>query len=280
LFGERAELPALGRIGEVCGYDPSPAVRSLTLAAFRPDPVTNTEQSFGIVASGDFDQARLASCAMKLVESRGGTPERKRAGSMTLVRDRAAHGAEVALLDEGMVLVSSHEQLRSMLQALDGRAPSVKGNPTHQRVRRALGAGAHGLATLELRPGWLEQLFGNEDVSSSPLSELDAAGVRLELGDPILLEALFSCRTPEACARLEEFFGDLRNKLGPAFERQGLGFLGKAALERRGSEVRAKWKLDVATLSRLGQSLGRPLAPQASPKEPAFEPEESIPAKP
>ena len=281
LFNPAHELPGVGQLQEVCGYDPSPRVKALAVAAFRPSESDPSRPEFAVVAGGDFEMPRLAGCIERLVETKGGRAERQRSGSITLIRDQHGSDTEIALLDQGLVLVSTRQHLRQLLQALDGKAPNVGENPTHRSLRAAVGGQAPLIGTLAFQRGWLTELFSDEDAERSPLAQLRAAALRLDLGDEVALDALLRCERAADVAPLQRFLNQLRERLAPALSEQGLGALDRFELEPQGQDLRLRWKLDENTLDQLIQRLNQPLKapppPSAAPPIPA---EELIPAKP
>lgn len=292
LFSPERELAGVGRLQDVCGYDPSAGVQALTIAALKSAPVEPRARiesqgpAFAVVAAGDFDQPKLADCIERLLQAKGGSAERQRSGSMTLIRDRRGSEAEIALLDQGLVLVSAHEQLRLMLQALDGHAPNVGDDATHRSLRAALGGRAPLLGTLTFQSGWLSQILEDEEVERSPLASLRGAALRLDFDGGVGLDAFLRCERAADVAPLQSFLNDLRGKLGPLLRQQGLGELDRFELAPQGQDLRLRWKLDQKTLAELVQRLNQPLAtppPRALPAPPRpvpLAPEEIIPAKP
>ncbi len=271
-----AELPGLGRVSEICGYDPTKGISSLALALFRSEGASSPP-AFGIVASGRFEQSKLAACAEQLVRSRGGHPERQQAGSMVLVRDDRKPGAEIALLQNNLVAVSARKHLRQMLQALDGKIPSVVDNPTHRALRGALGADAPVLASLELEAGWLERLFEDEPVDKSPLATRRAGAVRLSVEEDIEVAALLRCRDADGCRRLQAFLVDFTKRALPLVGPPWSSALSNVNLKLEARELRASWTIDPALLSRLLRDMTRDPSPGADSPAP---PDETIPARP
>ncbi|HEY6725560.1 MAG TPA: hypothetical protein VI197_16100 [Polyangiaceae bacterium] len=279
LFDPERELAGIGRLHDVCGYDPSAGVKALTIAALKRGPADAQGPGFAIVAAGDFDQQKLAGCIERLVRARGGDAERQRSGSMTLIRDQRGSEAEVALLDQGLVLISSREHLRQMLQALDGDLPSASTDTTHRSLREAIGGSAPLLATLTFQSDWLRRLLEDEEVERSPLASLRGAALRLDLAEGVALDGLFRCARPDEVVPLQGFLNDLRSKLGPLLRQQGLAELDRFELQRQGADLRLHWKLDQKTLAGLVRRLNQPIAlppPRALPSSP----DETIPAKP
>ena len=286
LFDPEREIAGIGRLRDVCDYDPSPEIQALTIAALKSAPAEPKSPAFAIVAAGDFDQQKLAHCIERLLQSKGGSAERQRSGSMTLIRDQRGSEAEIALLDQGLVLVSARDHLRQMLQALDGDAGNAGDNATHRSLREAIGGQAPLIGTLAFQSGWLRQLFEDEDVDRSPLASLRGAALRLDLADGVGLDALFRCERAADTTPLQAFLNDLRAEFGPLLRQQGLGELDRFELERQGADLRLRWKLDQKTLTELIQHLSQPLKAPAKrelPPPPASKPappDETIPARP
>jgi hypothetical protein len=123
--GTRAEaLLGVDSITETCGFDPLPHLRSIAIAI----PEGEGEHGeFGVAASGTLAKAALASCVKAVIAKRGGEAEERQTGSFTVVVD-AHHpgGAEVAFREGGPYLVGRGAWLARMIDAADGRIPSVR----------------------------------------------------------------------------------------------------------------------------------------------------------
>src|SRR5688572_2048817 len=68
LLREGREIPGLGKVREVCGFDPMDTLHELAVAI----PAAGEEGDFGIVAAGVVDDEALVACASKVIEARGG----------------------------------------------------------------------------------------------------------------------------------------------------------------------------------------------------------------
>jgi hypothetical protein len=123
--GTRTEaLLGVDSITEACGFDPLPHLRSIAIAI----PEGEGEHGeFGVAASGTLAKAALASCVRAVIAKRGGEAEERQTGSFTVVAD-AHHpgGAEVAFREGGPYLVGRGAWLARMIDAADGRIPSVR----------------------------------------------------------------------------------------------------------------------------------------------------------
>jgi hypothetical protein len=289
LFNTDHELEGLGKLSDVCGYDPSPHIRELVIAAFTDtdDPAANAaDPQFAIVATGNFEHERLVGCAKNLVTSRGGTPEHQRVKALTLVRDRDKQGHEIAILESGLVLVANHASLRAMLDVLDGHIPDITQSQTHRSLAKALGKNPVALATLELGSAWLTRLIEQEDISRSRLKGLEAAGWSLAINRHVTLRGLLRCKAASDCQKLEEFLRELVKKLSPFLEqRLGKHAFNDISLRQNGAALEVLWVLTPATLTsmlrQVGQRSATPSNRQPSPPSAgSAKPNETIFAKP
>lgn len=281
LFNPQHELPRLGRLQDVCGYDPSPEVDALAVAAFGAGTGAESDPALGVVAGGSFDMQKLAGCVAQLIRSRGGTPKSQRAGTITLIEDGRSGSAAIALLDNGLILVSPRKELHQMLDALDGDLPNVNENRTHQRLRASVGADSIAVASVRFPAGWLPRLLDDEAVNASPIAKVDAAAFALELTDNVNLALLFQSRTASDATNLKGFLKELGARLKPQLRQQGLGALEQVDLKQEAAELSLHWRFEASTLKRLLERLDEPL-PALSPRasNSALPPAEIIPAKP
>ncbi len=125
-------IPGVGRIVDVCGFEPLAHVTEVALV----DP--EGEGDFGVAFEGDFDEHVLSDCAQKIVVDRSGTPRTERYGSYTLIgdSDRAAtpdaapreaghtlvKRARLAIRKGGPFLVGRGAWLETMIDAVEGKA--------------------------------------------------------------------------------------------------------------------------------------------------------------
>jgi hypothetical protein len=101
------------------------------------------EVELGLAAVGDFDAAAVADCAAAIVRLHGGDPVRTTLGGFLTVRDRGgASEGEVAARDGGPVLLSGGRYLRDMIDAAEGRSPSLRSEARHRALREAVGVDA------------------------------------------------------------------------------------------------------------------------------------------
>jgi hypothetical protein len=251
LFGGGRELAGLGTLTELCGFDPTEQIEELVIAV-PPARGSTGEPSPGIVATGPFDPARVLGCVARVIGRRGGTPVETRFGELVSIRDQRNPGAEVAVRAGGPVLVGEGAYFRSMLDAAEGRSPTLLGDQAHATLRRALdGAGAATL-TFVARPGWLERWLSEDQPMDTPLADVRAGALSLEVTPNLGVTLLLSCPAEAQCEKLA---GWLAARVGDARERlrTELGADPVTSLKVRAEPhaARLQLSLDAATTQRL-----------------------------
>ena len=83
LLREGREIEGLGKVRDVCGFDPIDQLDEIALAI----PAAGDSGDFGVVAAGAVDGDALLACASKVIEARGGQPVVTSIGSFRSVRD-------------------------------------------------------------------------------------------------------------------------------------------------------------------------------------------------
>jgi hypothetical protein len=208
LLTEGGDLPGLGPIVDICGFDPtlSVAVVTFALPSAAPDADEDDEApvEFGIAAYGDFSADRVAACASTAITHRGGSPVATKVGSFISIRQRQGSDGEIAARDNGPVLLGAGRYLREMIDAADGRVPNAQRDEQHRRLRASLGEDGTLLVTWLLPRGWLENLAENSLARLSPLSAVDRAALRVDIGTRSLVTLALGCESPTACSDLAE----------------------------------------------------------------------------
>jgi hypothetical protein len=278
LAGAGQEAPGLGRIADVCGFDPTTQIQFLAVAVPAATAQHQAELDFGVVAVGPFDAARLADCAAAVVARRSGAPARTTIGSFLTVRDRNRDSSgEIAVRDAGPVLISGGSYLRDMIDAVDAKIPSVLQDELHQTLRRSVGTDGTLVATWVLPPGWLERLVGSFAVAASPLSSIRAAALRIDVSPRVRAHAVLGCKTAESCRDIAAGLRQLR----VAWQKEALSSMQRGALAERikvassGQELRVKLSLSQAEAELLAKELLARLGPT-----PSTAPTGSAPAAP
>jgi hypothetical protein len=190
----------------------------------KPRPATDLE--IALVASGDFDSAKVSACAEQAITRRKGHAVRTRIGSFLAVRDQESTSGEVAVRNGGPLVLSGGGYLRQILDVADGK-PIVGGDlekardTLHRTLREGFGRSAPLVATLTLPPGWLEAYLDDPDARLSPLAKLRSAALRGEpAGDGYLAEALLVHEDARAAEAVETFLREVLDTFGPLVEQQ------------------------------------------------------------
>jgi len=210
IFNEAGEIPGVGKVRDVCGFDPLERVTSVAMGV----PATGADGDFGLVASGETDADALLACASKVIEARGGRPVINPIGSFRTVRDSAARGsgAEIAVRDGGPILLGAGTYLRAMIDAADGRVPRVATDLLHERLSQEIGPGAIRI-TVVLTPEQRRTL--NEELArggarGSPATTMSGLGLAVSMDDRVGLSGVVTCDAAPACLDLATTFDGRR----------------------------------------------------------------------
>jgi hypothetical protein len=212
LLAEGGDLPGVGPIVDTCGFDPTLAVGTIAFALpdleaakdLGSDADDEAPIEFGIAAYGDFSSERVAACATTAISRRGGSPVTTKVGSFVSIRQRHGSDGELAARDQGPVLLGGGRYLRDMIDAADGRVPSADRDDRHRALRSSLGEDGMLLVSWLLPRGWLEHLVESNFARLSPLSAVDRAALRVDIGARSLLTLALGCEGLTACADLAE----------------------------------------------------------------------------
>ncbi len=226
IFGATREVTPLGEVRRACAGDPMAAVRVVALAVpSRSLATPDADLELGLAAAGDLDAGAVADCAAAIVRLHGGDPVRAPIGGFLAVRDRdGASEGEVAVRDGGPVLLSGGRYLRDMIDATEGRVPSMRSEPRHRELRDEVGTDAALVATW-LVPTEGEALTGT--ITEVPADELDhvrAVAASFRLAPRPHLRVLVWCDAEAPCRDLASSLdARLREASGPVAQ-AWLGF--------------------------------------------------------
>lgn len=285
------ELPDVGHLKDVCGYDPTGEIRQLGLAVFAPNK-QGEEPAIGVATRGTFDTQRVAQCAKKIVERRGGEATTKFSRGFQSIGGTKQSSTRIAVRPDGLVLMGEEKHLDAMLASAQGEEPSLADHKTHRRLRREVGAQSPALLSVVLPSGWLARFLPGEGSEDSPIAAVRGAAVALSFPNDAELTARIECTTDDACARLARLCRKLWENVQPVLER----LLGRTATEQ--AELKEvdraldfSWRLAPQTLEELlfqwpliERAAGN-LAPAPPPRAPApsnqpFVPDQVIEALP
>lgn len=246
-------------VRETCGFDPIDSAKTLLLVIPNRTEHPRDDSSqppFGIAISGEFTEAAVASCAVRVVEKRGGEPARAKLGSFQAIRDRRANG-EVAIRDSGPLLLSEGWYLREMIDALDGKTPSLATDDQHSTLRESVGGkGSAIIVTFISPPGWLDRMAGSEIASLSPLAALRAGAIRIDVDPRFTATLLLACPDTARCDEIARFVERMRTDLRRAIaEELGVDPILEFKTEREKNAVRAFIELDPVKTARVAAKL-------------------------
>ncbi|MDC3958592.1 hypothetical protein KEG38_32355 [Polyangium jinanense] len=210
LLSETREIPGLGKVRDVCGFDPMAGLTELGVAV----PASGGDGDFGLVASGAIDPDALLACASKVIEARGGRSVVNPIGAFRTVRDakQSTSGAEIAVREGGPILLGAGNYLRSMIDAAEGRVPSARADGDHTKLASEVGPGALRVTvvlTPEQRRTLLEEI-ALSGAQGSPAASVVGLGLSVSIGERVGLSGVVACDAPAPCADLAKIFDGKR----------------------------------------------------------------------
>ncbi|HEY2511721.1 MAG TPA: hypothetical protein VGI39_12725 [Polyangiaceae bacterium] len=286
--GSLLDVTGVDTITATCGFDPLHHVRAVAVAV----PEGGENGDFGVAASEDLSRDALAACTKALVAKRGGEANERRVGTFTVISD--SHGgrdAEVAFRDGGPLLVGRGAWLTKMIDAVEGRTPSVAGAGGEHRELRAdlakrdLDAQAIEItATLPaaVRSRILGEMGGTSDRPNPVMASVLAvsrAVIGLHAGaanDDTRIAAELRCETEPACDEVSKVI--LHARLGWSgnlgYRLFGLGALiDNLQVRREGTTLIVQTRAPAEDLARmLDKALNAPPRPKAPPAAPPAPP--------
>jgi hypothetical protein len=253
LLAAGRELPGIGSLDATCGFDPAEQIREIALAV----PALSASDELGIVIAGDVRAEPIADCVERVLRRRGGDPARTQLEAFVAIRDRSsAARAEVLVRNGGPVLLGEGHYLRDMVDAAQGRAENLDQDPIHAELRRRVGRGAPLVASWLLDEGWLERVSGDELARLSPLAELRAAALRVDVAPEVAARALLVCTSPGACERVAQVLRSFSRDLAPSLrEELGDDPLAGAQIEATGATIELSVRMPSERLSAMARRL-------------------------
>ena len=268
LFGDGREIPGIGKVREVCGIDPLDTLREIALSI----PAAGDEGDFGLVAAGDVDENALIACASKVIEARGGQPVITTIGTFRAVRDAAlvGSGGEIAVRKGGPVLLGAGTYLRAMIDAAEGRGPTIRASMAHALLSKAIGS-AEVRVSVVLTPeqrrtleAELREASGAAPGEGAAPAEkpagtsIVAGGVGVTLGPQVQLHGVILCDSAAACSELAGSLKAARDARAadPATRLVGFGaVLEDMQIEARGDQIHARVEVPEAEARKLVERL-------------------------
>lgn len=274
---EGREIPGLGKVRDVCGFDPMDTITEVAMAI----PAAGDSGEFGLVASGPIDDEAVLACASKVIDARGGQAVTTAVGSFRSVRDASLSttGGEIAVRRGGPLLLGAGAYLRSMIDAADGRSPTIRSSAAHTFLRRAVGRSSAGVTVVlspEQRRTLAEELE-SADAKGSPAASIRAGALGIEIGQPVRLHAVLSCESASACAELARTLEVTRAARARDFAVRLVGFgalLEQVKITAEGALVHARVEVPADQAALLAErlvalrGLRHPMPGPNSPAEP------------
>jgi hypothetical protein len=221
---EGREIPGLGKVRDVCGYDPMDTLTEVAVGI----PAAGDAGEFGLVATGPIDDDALLACASKVIDARGGQAVTTPVGSFRSVRDASLTitGGEIAVRRGGPLLLGAGAYLRAMIDAADGRAPSVRSSVAHGFLGKEVGD-ASVQVTVVLTPDQrrtLAEELESGGAAGSPATSIRAGALGVRLGPTVGLHAILSCESASACGALATKLSAARDAHAQDFALRVVGF--------------------------------------------------------
>ncbi len=238
LLSRTREIRGLGKVSDVCGFDPLDQLREIAFAV----PAAGDEGEFGIAAVGEVSADALLACASKVIEARGGKALQTTIGSFRTVRDGTLEGVggEIAVGGRGFVLVSGGAYLRAMIDAAEMKTPTVRTSVAHSALAEAV-EHRDVLLTVVLTDEQ-RQLITNE-LGGGPTTDVVAMGLGALVGDRVGAHGVLFCGGELAAQTMAQKLGEMRAQRAEDYGTRliGLGTLFDAIrIDARGAEVHAE----------------------------------------
>ncbi len=232
LFGGVAsKLAGEKALTDLCGFDPLGRISEIAIAV----PEEGGRGDFGIAIRADVGDAELLACAQKVIASKHAdvaTPTIREQGSYTLIEPDSADAdpehrfPTLAYRSGGPYLIARGPWLSAMVDAVEGRLPSVAASEGHAAIRRELSRGPvspSAIVTAVLPKGFRQRLkeelqdeLGIDDGNApSPGARsaivngvlgVGSAGIGVVAGasgSDAQVDAVFRCEGPEPCAEVK-----------------------------------------------------------------------------
>jgi hypothetical protein len=243
-----------------------------------------SEPTVGVIASGRFRKDPALLC----VQGSSGfvNTVRTTIGSFDTLRDRRTT-REVAARD-GLLVHGDGTYFRTLLDCAEQHCPpsaplQTTRDQLHSELRRLFGRDAPIVVTLVLPQGWLPAVLADPSAAASPLADIRAAALRLEVTAALTFAGTLRCDRDDSCTRLEHFLTTLRTDLA-TLDPTLAAFFTKLTLTRQGPALDFSGTLTLADLDQLSALLSPPTPPtgasgaSASPSASAASPSPSAPS--
>ena len=243
---EGREIPGVGKVKDVCGFDPMDTLSEVALAI----PAAGDAGEFGVVATGKIDDEAILACAAKVIEARGGKAVVTPIGGFRTVRDSGLPGGgEIAVRKGGPLLLGAGSYLRAMIDAADGRAGSIRSSVAHTQLGKQIDGGAVRV-TVVLSPDQRKSLvdeLAEGGAKDSPAASVVAGALGVKLGPRVAIHGVIACEQADACARFATILKAQRDARASNYETRLVGFstvLEQLTIEPAGELIHLRVELD------------------------------------
>lgn len=220
---EGREIPGVGKVKDVCGFDPVDTLSEVALAI----PAAGDAGEFGVVAAGKIDDEAILACAAKVIEARGGKAIITPIGAFRTVRDSAqSGGGEIAVRKNGPLLLGAGSYLRAMIDAADGRAPSIRSSVAHSQLGKQIDGGSVRVTVVlspDQRKSLVEEL-AEGGAKDSPAASVVAGALGVTLGPRVAIHGVVACEQADACARFATVLKSARDARANDYATRLVGF--------------------------------------------------------
>lgn len=280
LVEEGRELPGIGKLDDVCGFDPMSRLREIAFVM-----PSGEGDEIGVIAAGTIEAEPFLRCASQLIDRRGGKPVIEQLGSFMTVREwHGDQGGTIAVRNGGPVLIGEGELLRAMVRTVEEGAPNAL-STRHRELREQAGEGAV-VASLvipeALKEAVREELEGQE---APALRVVSAAAVMAAADTTVRVGVVANCEAPEPCAELaaslrssrDEKMAELKTRLlglGSLLSRLQIDAQGKTLILRVDVPAEEATKLldRIIALQALRRALPDPEEPEPVPPSEVVKP--------
>lgn len=247
LVQEGRELRGIGKLEDVCGFDPIGSLREIAFAV-----PSGEGDDLGVIATGPIEAEAFLRCASHVIDRRGGKFVIETDGSFTLVRDwHGGQGGTIAVRNGGPVLLGEGELLKAMMRAAEEKAPSAL-STLHPGLRERAGEGA--IVASIVIPNEMKELVRAEVGQDFPALRLESAVAVLSADPAFRIGMRANCDAPEPCAELAESLREARDeKAGEVGARlAGLAnLLSRLRIEAEGKSLVARLDVPAEEASKL-----------------------------
>ncbi len=257
LTAQGRQLPEIGTLEQVCGFDPTEQIRELIVAVPTMTTSTGSQTDFAIAVAGDFEAVRLVGCASSVVRHRGGEPAATPIGTFTTIRDRRnPEKGEIAVRDGGPAILGGGNYLRDLIDVAEGRGRSALDEGLHRALRQTADPANDGAIVASWLPGpeWFEPV---DPEGVRPAAAVRGLALRVGVSPDLYLRLVLACSPAAGCDPVTPSVRNLRSKLAlPAHDFLGLD-LDRVAIEQHTQHVELSLRLSSSEAeSFIGRVLG------------------------